>query len=263
MKNYSIGMHCQGFYEINIVLGGTGRHYINDSRVDVSEGCIFIIPPNMMHGYMGSEGFDVFHLLLSPEFLNRYISDFYKLPSFFTLFELEPVLRTKESFVPSLVLKNERFDEVRQLIDKMLQYSEQNTRINMLLVNSYAATFILRLCDIYGSEVKIQPKDQQFMDSLSLIYCNYNEKITVERLSSAALMSRSAYLKRFSEILGTTPGRLLVSRRIAAAKELLAATQYSLDKIAELTGFYDASHFVRFFEKSEGITPSEYRKGSL
>lgn len=56
------------------------------------------------------------------------------------------------------------------------------------------------------------------MDSLSLIYCNYSEKVTIERLAGTALMSRSAYLKKFSEIFGTTPGCLLLDRRITAAK---------------------------------------------
>lgn len=260
MKNYSIGMHCQGFYEINIVLRGTGRHYINNGWIDVQPGCIFIIPPRIMHGYAGGDGFDVFHLLISSEFLNRYIADFYKLPAFFTLFEIEPALRAKKSFVPSLVLKNERFDEIKALIDRMLYYSAEYSQVNALLVNSYAAILILKLCDSYGSEVKIRPQDQRFMDSLSLIYCNYEEKITLQRLADTALMSRTAYLKRFGEMFGVTPGNLLMSRRIAAVKNLLAETRCSLDKIAELTGFYDASHLVRFFTRSEGVSPAEYRK---
>lgn len=130
----------------------------------------------------------------------------------------------------------------------------------ILMVNSYAAILILKLCDLYGNEARIKAEDRRFMDSLSLIYCNYSEKVTIERLAGTALMSRSAYLKKFSEIFGTTPGCLLLDRRITAAKELLSSTQYPLDTIAERTGFYDASHLMRFFIRSEGITPSEYRR---
>ena len=134
----------------------------------------------------------------------------------------------------------------------MLRCSKPVTQANILMVNSYSAILILKLCDLYGNEARIRAEDRRFMDSLSLIYCNYSEKVTTERLAGTALMSRSAYLKKFSEIFGTTPGCLLLDRRITAAKELLSSTQYPLDTIAERTGFYDASHLVRFLSGARG-----------
>jgi len=262
MKDYSLGMHCQEFYEINIVLKGSGCHYINNSKIEVKVGDAFIIPPNLMHGYAGGEGFDVFQLLLSVDFFNMHISDFARIPSFFTLFDIEPTLRARTQFVPSLSLENDKFDDIRVLIEQILQHSSAPDTTNRLLLGYYSVILIVQLCNIYNENIIIHSKDNNFMNSLSLIYCNYAEKLTIQRLADEALMSRTAYINKFEELFGTTPGQFLINRRITVAKELLGSTQYSVEKIAELTGFHDASHLIRFFTRSEEISPAEFRNKS-
>jgi len=86
MKNYEIGMHMQDFFEINIITRGEGKHYIEDKCIPASLGDVFIIPPNVSHGYTGGEGFDSFHVLINDKFIKKYISDLQILPSFFTIF---------------------------------------------------------------------------------------------------------------------------------------------------------------------------------
>ena len=51
-----------------------------------------------------------------------------------------------------------------------------------------------------------------------------------------------------------------VRRRLGEAQMRLAATQDSIQAIAEAIGFEDASYFSRIFSKYIGMTPSEYRK---
>lgn len=48
--------------------------------------------------------------------------------------------------------------------------------------------------------------------------------------------------------------------RLEAAKELLETTFLSVKEIGGLAGFVDNSHFVRYFKKRYGATPSEHRK---
>ena len=47
--------------------------------------------------------------------------------------------------------------------------------------------------------------------------------------------------------------------RITHAKEMLAGTKQSIEEIAEQSGYYNASTFIRIFKKFEGVTPGQYR----
>lgn len=55
-------------------------------------------------------------------------------------------------------------------------------------------------------------------------------------------------------------GEYVRKLRIEKAMELIAHSNYSLTKIAYLTGFSDQSHFTRIFKLHTGKSPSLYRK---
>jgi AraC-like DNA-binding protein len=59
-----------------------------------------------------------------------------------------------------------------------------------------------------------------------------------------------------------TPHAYLTGRRIAAAKGLLDGN-VPLSEVALACGFYDQSHFTRSFKGCTGVTPGQYRRGSL
>lgn len=48
--------------------------------------------------------------------------------------------------------------------------------------------------------------------------------------------------------------------RIAKAKELLDATNLSVDKIADQVGFNSSTVFIRVFRKYIGMTPGKYKE---
>lgn len=44
------------------------------------------------------------------------------------------------------------------------------------------------------------------------------------------------------------------------SKQLLLESDYSVADIAKQTGFTNSSYFYRMFKKSNGVTPSDFRK---
>ena len=95
MESYEIGMHKQEFFEINIVVKGSGSHHIEKNEIPAVVGDVFIIPPEMEHGYTGGEGFDVYHILVSNRFIERNITELEQIPGFSMLFSLEPMIRAR------------------------------------------------------------------------------------------------------------------------------------------------------------------------
>ena len=94
-----------------------------------------------------------------------------------------------------------------------------------------------------------------------LIQDQIDTNITLKQLSQN-LDINPAYLSReFSKYFDNLSfGNYIRKLRIKKAVEYLNNSNYSLTKIAYLTGFSDQSHFTRIFKKHIGQNPSAYRK---
>lgn len=267
-KNYSTDMHEQEFYEINIITKGEGIHFIEENEMPAKLGDVFIIPPHVTHGYIGGDGFNVYHMLLSDSFIRKFITDLQQLPNFFTLFTAEPLMRTTSTTPLYLSINRENYQLINEILNQLLMYENSFDPISNLLRTNLCMVFISHLCRIYSENIakdKIHDtsEDESFMKSISYIHENYNKKITINDLCEIAHMSRSSYIRKFKEICKIPPSTYITQRRIESAKNMLANTSYSISEIAYRTGFYDTSHFTKTFELETNLTPANYRKQHL
>ena len=267
MHNYKIGMHVQEFLEINIVINGSGMHFIEDNCLEVGVGDIFIVPQGIRHGYLGNEGFDVFHILIHQRFIDKHSADFHALDSYFDLFRAEPIMRTKSKNPLHLRLSEERFSKIRALLSQMEEYPNTTLASDCLARSGLTMVLIPLLCKAYNeSENKnlnsndLLHADEYFMKSISKIHECYNEKLTVTELAKIANLSRSAFVKKFTEICKIPPSDYITKRRLEAAEYMLLNTSLSIGKIAFDVGFYDASHLNKLFLAQKGMSPSTFRK---
>lgn len=264
-KNFIRHMHEQEFYEINIIVKGTGMHYIKENKVLAKVGDVFIIPPFVPHGYYGGEGFDVYHLLLSNEFMNRYQDDLQQIPGFFALFSAEPLMRSSTRSALHLSLNKKEMSKANGFLNTLRTFSDYQNPYECSNSSHMTMLFIIYLCELYTGKLsspKGLSKDECFMSTLSYIHEHYNEKITLDHLVKLSQMSRTSYINKFKEICKMPPLAYLNATRIGAAEKLLSETDLSVSEIAFRTGFYDASHLTKAFLSDRGIPPVEYRKRS-
>ena len=73
-------------------------------------------------------------------------------------------------------------------------------------------------------------------------------------------MSTSYFLKCFKDATGLTPKQYRDNFRINSAKDLLLNSNYKIGAISQIVGFSDPLYFSRFFKKTVGMSPAEYRK---
>lgn len=84
-------------------------------------------------------------------------------------------------------------------------------------------------------------------------------KISPEEVAERIGISYSLFRRIFKENVGTSPAQYQMDIRLKRAQELLATTNYSIAKIAELLGFTDTAQFSTFFRKRQSMTPRDYR----
>ncbi|CAM5660019.1 AraC family transcriptional regulator OS=Streptomyces griseorubiginosus OX=67304 GN=AQJ54_39625 PE=4 SV=1 [Streptomyces griseorubiginosus] len=86
------------------------------------------------------------------------------------------------------------------------------------------------------------------------------EPLTVAQLSRRAGMSERSFMRRFAEETGTTPLQWLMSARMGLARELLEATDHSVDVVARDSGLGSAANLRLHFRRTLNTTPTAYRR---
>ena len=86
---------------------------------------------------------------------------------------------------------------------------------------------------------------------------------TVESLSEAAGMSRSAFALRFKDLLGQTPLEYVTEWRMQKAMQLLEQRDKKHIDVARLVGYESDAAFSKAFKRVVGASPGEYLKRGL
>lgn len=267
---FPIGMHKHAFYEINIIVQGKGYHYIENQCFEADTGSVYVIPPNITHGYWteNNEDFKIFHLLLSAAFIERYKNELISTPGYSMLFEIEPFLRTESEEKLFLVLSPDQLEQLNVDFDK-LSHLTSNDANNILKIGKtlYIIGLLSQLITAHHKSVSKSKKDAS-INSIAIIHTieymrnNYFEKILIDDLARIANMARTTYLRQFKILCKQTPNDYLTEVRVEAAANILKTSDTSLAVIAQNCGFFDSSHFSKTFKKYRGISPLDYRKGT-
>lgn len=105
--------------------------------------------------------------------------------------------------------------------------------------------------------------DERVVTVLRFIDDHYQQPLTNADFAALAAMSPKAYVRLFKDKMQQTPLAYLQQRRMEHASILLHHTDESIERIAELCGFYDRHHFTKHFQRKFTIGPATYRKSRM
>ena len=87
-----------------------------------------------------------------------------------------------------------------------------------------------------------------------------DEEISLNTVANVANVSSNHFSALFSQNMGQTFIEYLTTLRMNKAKELLRCTGMRSSEIEGEIGYKDAHYFSYLFKKTQGMTPSDYRK---
>lgn len=250
-KNYSIGPHFHEFYEMNIVLEGTGIHKIEKSSVYVKKGDVFMIPPNNVHAYNNTGGLEVYHILFSKKMINDNEEVAKKIPGFLQFVEIEPFLRQHISDDCFLHLSPSQLSEIKAEFHFIEDKGRFDTKELLPIKYHTSLKILYHLSFLFYEQLRYKEKNIQFKNNddiiklLEYIHLNYSKKITVEILCEISFFSRSSIFRYFKNTFGCTPMEYVNRYRCEKALEMLENNKFSKTYIAQCCGFYDLSHMER------------------
>ena len=110
----------------------------------------------------------------------------------------------------------------------------------------------------------VSPKTSNELMEKIFTYINNNiaEIKTIEQIATFANISQSYLSAIFKQSTGLSIMQYVNSIRINFAAKRLVYTNDSISQISADCGFDSPNYFCNTFKKSEGVTPSQFRKNN-
>jgi len=106
-------------------------------------------------------------------------------------------------------------------------------------------------------------ESERFAPLFDYLYRHLAQQHSLSSMAGYVGMSERTFLRRFEAATGTTPSRWLLQARLQKCRDLLENSLFTVDIIAEKTGFTSAAILRHHFRKQLLTTPTNYRKSFM
>lgn len=121
-------------------------------------------------------------------------------------------------------------------------------------------TTLYELSDNISKVKELTPVQETVINmALKYISKNYMNDLSIDTICNEISFSKYYFCKLFKKQMGITVHQYVNEFRINKAKELLAYSKLSVSSIASQVGFKTPLTFIRVFQRSVHMTPTEYR----
>ncbi|MCY4044564.1 MAG: helix-turn-helix domain-containing protein [Cellvibrionales bacterium] len=112
---------------------------------------------------------------------------------------------------------------------------------------------------LFNDHLNQQHADELIAHAQALIQQRYNETINFEALAKSVNINYRTFQRRFKRACEMSPLQYQQVLRIDNAKNLLRETNLTIQEVAGIVGFIDASHFSALFKRQTSQSPKDYR----
>ena len=183
------------------------------------------------------------------------------------------------SFYPFFNQLHRRDDHINSVVDRILQAHGENGAdshrehgVDRLLFEQQLTHLLGYLLqqqrDVSAAMNKLPPVRmstrvelyRRLSRSIDYIHANVGEKIDLQDLSAASLLSKYHFLRLFKLAFGLSPYQYIQDLRIEKARGILSKTTLPVADLAYSLGFDNPQSFSRLFFQRLGLYPTHYRE---
>ena len=240
--NGNVAVHRHEFYEIELILEGSGVYNIDGINYNLSRGSLFAMSPISFHHINFTSDTKLINLMFTYDSCNI---DF-----------LSKLFVEQPHFV--LDVSEKDMDFFKMLADEATERLEIKKEV--------CTPFLVSLLDCYLGKITnllnlVKPcaEDDSIQYAILFMHNNFTKKISLQEVAKIANYSPNYFCNRFKEFTGDTFINYLNDLRFSFAEKLLKNTKISVSEIAVQCGFKDFSYFMKSFKSRYGVTPKTYR----
>lgn len=146
--------------------------------------------------------------------------------------------------------------QITDYILKPVNYEEFGSCIDNLKISLYEKR-------ISGTEPSEKQEERTITGLTRYLQEHLSEDVSLTLLAEEFHLNPQYISQLFKNEIGVNFLAYLTNIRMEKAKKLLLSTALSITDIAERSGYSDYRVFTKVFKKSEGVTPSQYRRDFL
>lgn len=255
-----IEWHWHNEFEFSFVKEGSATCHIGGNCIELCDGDGIFINSKVIHRFETTDKSSLINYIFSPEFIAERSSIIY------TMY-IQPFLVSELEYEP-LFSKDIRYEAAAKTLEGLhsIIYSSCFGREIQIrnLISKLWLCFAEKNLNALPISLKSQNKVKQVRlhEMIMYIHANYQNKINLNDISSAANISKSEALRCFNSGLEMTPIRYLNEYRLARAAEILLSSSVSVAFVAETCGFETAGYFCKVFKDKYGVSPNSFRKSN-
>lgn len=225
---------------------------------------IYFTNPGHIKAFQFYELKEAFLITFSEEFLETHIHQ--------NIFNEFPFLLSET--VPPQQPSEKEFQEIETLYQQtFLEYNSNSTYKNKIISNLLMVLLLKIKDSFWQNYTPIEEGNNQsnivktFKQNIELQYRDRVKQKDTQILQPqdyAKLQNLNA--SYFSQVIksktGKSPSQWINEKTISMAKSLLKNSSLSIKEITNAIGFAETAHFINFFKKQTGISPTVYRRDS-
>ena len=243
--NTTFGPGVRSHFLLLYIKSGKGVYRTRNTLYHLSAGATFFMFPGEQVFYMADEE-DPWHYYWIA-FEGDYFANILK--------------RAEISPTHSIALMPEN-RILPELYEKVLIYAASHRSSSDVKIISLTLDILFQYLENAKQRepLHVDPLSDHIERAIDYICKHFSEDISVSQIAATLGITREHFSFLFKKSYSTTPARFIRTYRLQRAMILLTSTDFSIEQIAERTGFNSYNYFSNQFKIVYGISPSQLRK---
>lgn len=234
------------YYELIFLSEGTGFHSIESEKYTISAPEVYLLKPGQLHFWQFTSIPKGFVIL-------------FKYSEFDTL-EENNLWRLFQRFSGVVRINLSSGDFFDYLLNEIYNESNLNTKYSKEVIRGLLRALLGKLLQTIEDEPNKSGIPQSVYERFQFLLTKEGGRLhkvnEYAGLLNVTPQNLNVICRRYS---GKSASEIITSQILLEAKRFILHTDYTVNEIADALYFSDASNFVKFFKKTEGVTPMQFK----
>lgn len=236
--------HIHDYFEIEIVVSGKGKQFLNGIPVNLERGSAHILSTTDVHDLTVLEPLDICKIMVHPEQGD------------------EKITREILNNLGIVKFNEKELSEVILLTEMLIDEESASEKDSMSMIHQLLRCIIIKFSRQENLSTRINPNPQNkyIKDAINYIMLNYINDISSADIAEYLNINAAYFSTMFRKFMNFTVTEYITNLRLRRAETMLSMGIYSVSEVCYACGFNSVSNFYRVFKLKYGIAPSELKR---